>query len=58
MNDHVENGILVGVDFSTPSSPTTYEMEFDDGMKVQTTREHIELQEAPDVFTTKSRTIL
>ena len=60
MNDHVRNRTLVGVDLSNPSNPTTYELEFDDGRKVQTIREHIELQETPDVFTipTKARTIL
>ena len=50
MDDHVENGILVGIDLSSPANPTQYEIEFDDGRKVQTTREHVELKETPDVF--------
>ena len=59
-DDHVEIGKLVGVDLSNPSQPTMYEVEFDNGRKVQTTREHIELEETPDVFAipTKSRTML
>ena len=49
-DDHVEVGILIGADFSDPSSPTVFEVEFKDGRKIETTREHIELEETPDSF--------
>ena len=59
-DDHVEVGTLVGVDLSSPSSPSIFDIEFSDGRKVQTTREHIELEETPDVFAipTNARNIL
>ena len=59
-DDHVESEKLVGVDLSNPSSPTMYEVKFHDGRQIQTTREHIELEETPDVFAipTKARIIL
>ena len=58
--DCVENGILLDIYLNTPYNPTIYKVEFDDGRKVQTTREHIEVQETPYVFTitNKARTIL
>ena len=59
-DDHVETGTLVGVDISDPSKPALYEIEFKDDRKVQTTREHLELQETPDAFAipTQARQIL
>ena len=59
-DDHVEVGKLVGVDCSKPSDPTLYDVEFKDGRKVQTTREHIELEFTSDVFAlpTQTRTML
>ena len=41
LTDHVEVGKLTGVDFSHNSKPTIYEVTFDNGRKVQTTRNHI-----------------
>ena len=58
MDDRVENGTLVGIDLSSPANPTQYEVEFDDGRRVQTTREHVELQETPDVFNIPTKATL
>ncbi len=59
-DDHVEVGKLVGVDLSNPASPTHYDILFPGGRTVQTTREHIELEETPDIFDipTKPKAIL
>ena len=52
----MEVGKLVGVDFSNPSEFTIYDIEFRDGTKAQTTREHIELEVPPDIFTLPTQT--
>ncbi len=59
-DDHVEVGKLIGVDLSNPASPTHYDILFPGGRTVQTTREHIELEETPDIFDilTKAKAIL
>ena len=59
-DDHVEVGKLVGVNSSDPASPVIYEIPLNDDMKVQTTREHIGLEDTPDVFAipTKAKSIL
>ena len=56
----MEIGTLVGVDISNPSKQTSFDVEFQDGRKVSTTREHLELPETPDAFDipTKARNIL
>ena len=59
-DDHVEIGTLIGVDISDPSRPASYEIEFKDDRKVETTREHLELVDTPDAFAipTQARQIL
>ena len=56
----MEVGTLVGLDFSDPSCPANFDIEFQDERKVQSTREHIELEDTPDVFfiPTQARNIL
>ena len=56
----MEVGTLVGVDLSDPSCPANFDIEFQDGRKVQSAREHIELEDTPDVLSipTQARNIL
>ena len=49
-NDHVEKGVLVGVNITDQSNPPFFTIEFHDGRRVETTREHVEMLDTPDLF--------
>ena len=59
-NDNSEKGILLGVNLSNPSEPPIFTIEFKDGRKQQTTREHIELVDTPDLLSipTKAKNLI
>ena len=49
-NDHVEKGVLVGVNITDQSNPSIFTIEFHDGRRVETTRENLEMLDTPDLF--------
>ena len=49
-NDHAEKGFLVGVNITDQSNTPIFTIEFYDGRRVETTREHLEMLDTPDLF--------